>query len=432
MINVLKSRWFLLILVACGLLLCGCGKEKQAGVQSDVVEVRFGWPGGHFEFMQNEVIPWFERENPDIKIQFEYQPWNQFFTKLKTQIAAGEAPDFWLSDGVYVMEFADRGALLELTEWVKRDLDPSQYFALDFTEDPDGKLWGVPRELQPIAFYYNKKLFDEAGLKYPDETWDWNTLLEYSKKLTKPKGRQQQYGFESRNWISAGWFNFIYQNEGKVLDETKTKSMLNQPEAIEAVEFMVDLIYKHKVSPPPDVSQSQGGQLFQAEIVAMMYNNYATIAALNQVKELDYDVTILPKGRIRAAGYNTCPFVISAKTSKEKAEAAWKFIKFFVSNKEIQKKISEYGIGVPIMREVIYSDAFVGLKDRPHNREAFIEPLESGYALPMDLNKCWNEWRTALTDDLSLAWLGKMSTKDAMLKAHKDVQKILDRAFSDE
>jgi hypothetical protein len=72
----------------------------------------------------------------------------------------------------------------------------------------------------------------------------------------------------------------------------------------------------------------------------------------------------------------------------------------------------------------------VGSSSKPNHKEAFIDPLEKGYALTMDLNKCWNEWRTALTENLSLAWLGEVSAEQAMLKAHKDVQKILDKAYS--
>ena len=383
--------------------------------------------------IKGQVIPMFEKENPNIKIKLEYQPWGQFFTKLKTQLAANEAPEFWLSDGVYVMEFADRGALKNVTEWVERDFNKEDFFALDFAKDPEGNIWGVPREIQTIALLYNKTEFNEAGVAYPNETWDWNSLLETSKRLTRDKngdGKIDTFGFHSHNWVTAGWYNFIYQNGGAILDETRTKSKLNKKESIEAVQFMVDLIHKHKVSPNRDDTSGVAGGVFQAKVVAMLIHNYASTNEYNEVQELDYDVAVLPKGKIRAAGYNANPFVIYAKARPEKAEAAWEFIKYFSTNKNVQSLWAKSGFGVPVLKEVVYSEAFVDSKDGPANKAVFIEPLENNYATPMDLNKCWNEWRVALTESLSLAWLGQTSAEEAMLKAHHEVQRILDRAYA--
>ena len=415
----------------------GCGGQKQAKTQGDIVEVRFGYPGGvgDYEAIKNQIIPMFEKENPNIKIKLEYQPWNQFFTKLKTQIAANEAPDFWVSDGVYVMEYADRGALLDLTEWINRDLAQEDFFALDFAKDANGKIWGVPREIQTIGLYYNKNSFNDAGVEYPNESWNWDSLLEASKKLTRDTNgdkRIDQYGFWSANWVSGGWFNFIYQNDGAILDETRTKSMLNKAESIEAVKFMVDMVHKYKVSPTDEVSSSVGGgnAIFQANVVAMYPNVCAMSASFNKAKDLDYDAAVLPKGKVRATSYNANPFVVNAKTKPEQAKAAWEFIKYFASNETVQKLWAEGAFGIPILKKVVYSKYFADAPTRPNNKLAFIEPLEKSYGMPMDLNKCWNEWRTALTQSLSLAWLGQLSAEDAMLKAHKDVQKVLDRAYA--
>ncbi|NLC43388.1 MAG: sugar ABC transporter substrate-binding protein [Clostridiales bacterium] len=426
-----------LFLVFLGLVLAGCGKKEQAATETkQQVEFRFGYPSSvtnDYKMMMDHVIPLFEEQHPDIKVKFEYMPWGQFRTKLLTELAANQAPDLWISDGVHFMNYASRGAILDLTDWIKRDFNKEDYLALDFASDPEGRIWGVPREIQMTVFYYNKKLFDEAGVDYPDETWDWDTLLSAAKKLTKQKdAKVKQYGYHSQNWITAGWFNFIYQNGGRILDETRTKSMLDQPEVVEAVKFMVDLIYKHKVSPTGEVLEGAGalGGPFPSQLVAMQYNNSIQVSVFNKSKDLDYDIAVLPKRKIRAVSYNANPFVINSKSSPEKAEAAWKFIKFFASNEKVQRLLAEGGFGIPILKKAIYSDAFMYSSIKPDNKAAFIEPLEDGYALPMDLNKCWGEWNNAINQNLSLAWLGEITPEEAVINAHKAVQKILDSAFS--
>ena len=428
--------WFLMFLVSMGLLLYGCGGKKQTTTGKQV-EIRFGFPSAvadDYKMMKEQVIPLFEKAHPNIKVKFEYMPWGQFRTKLLTELAANQAPDLWISDGVHFMNYAGRGAIMDLTDWINRDFNKKDYFALDFASDHNGRIWGVPRDIQTTVFFYNKELFNEAGLNYPDETWDWDIFLSAAKKLTKDTANKKirQYGFHSQNWITAGWFNFIYQNKGQILDETRTKSLLDQPEAIEAVEFMVDMIHKHKVSPTGDVLQGAGslGGPFPARLIAMEYNYSLQLSVYNKINDLDYDTAILPKGKVRAVSYNANPFVINAKSPPEKAKAAWEFIKFFVSTEEVQKNLIEGGFGLPILKKAIYSSSFVDAPTKPSNKLAFIEPLEKGYALPMDLNKCWGEWNNAVSQSLSLAWMGEITVKKAMLEAHKKVQEILDAAFA--
>ena len=428
--------WLTILFVGLALFISGCGKKKQVTI-GEQVEIRLGFPSAasdDYKMMKDQVIPMFEKLHPNVKVKFEYLPWGQFRTKLLTELAAGQAPDLWISDGVQFMDYASRGAIRDVTEWVNRDFNKEEFFALDFPSDPNGRIWGVVRDIQTVALYYNKELFNEVGLNYPDETWDWNTLLSTAQKLTKGEEseRSKQYGFYSQNWITGGWFNFIYQNKGRILDETLTKSKLNQPEAIEAVQFMVDMIHKYKVSPTGEVVDGVAalGNPFSTKLIAMHIDNSSMTSSFNRVQDLDYDTAILPKGKVRAASYNGNPFVINAKSSPEKAEAAWEFIKFFASTEDVQKLLAEGGYGIPILKKVVYSNSFVDAETRPEHKIAFIEPLEKEYGLPMALNKCWSEWNRTLNQNLSLAWMGKISAKEAMLKAHREVQEILKTAFA--
>src|SRR5690606_24895134 len=135
-----------------------------------------------------ELIDKFTTAHPHITVKTQSAPYGQFFQKLDTQIAAGEAPDVWLSDGVYVMKYAERGAIKDLTSWIDSDLNKDDYYGLDFNKDAQGKYWGVPQGIQVGVLYYNKDLFDKANVAYPTPDWTWEDLKATAAKLTVDAG----------------------------------------------------------------------------------------------------------------------------------------------------------------------------------------------------------------------------------------------------
>ena len=112
--------------------------------------------------------------------------WEPYWDKLQTGIAGGAAPDVFAMDGPLFPDYQTRDVLLDLKPYIDRDgYDLGQLAdqaVADFTT-PDGQ-FGLPRDLNVVALYYNKKMFDAAGIPYPDDTWDWAKLVEVAKQLT--------------------------------------------------------------------------------------------------------------------------------------------------------------------------------------------------------------------------------------------------------
>ena len=79
--------------------------------------------------------------------------------------------------------------------------------------------YAVPKDYDTIALWYNKTLFDEAGISYPDDTWTWADLKDAAKKLTKDDG--SQYGFCAGLHNQEGYYNFVYQNGGEIITDDK-------------------------------------------------------------------------------------------------------------------------------------------------------------------------------------------------------------------
>ena len=123
----------------------------------------------------------FEAKNPDIKVNVEVTPWDQYWTKLEAAATGGSMPDvFWMHSSQHI-RYAQSGMLMDLNEVIENSdvLDMSQ-----FTEgivdlyNVDGQQIAIPKDVSTIGLWYNKTLFDEAGVEYPNENWTWDDLLE--------------------------------------------------------------------------------------------------------------------------------------------------------------------------------------------------------------------------------------------------------------
>jgi multiple sugar transport system substrate-binding protein len=128
---------------------------------------------------------------------------------------------------------------------------PAGYTAAElslFTHN--GKLYGFPRDNGTEVIFYNKALFRKAGLPYPKDDWTWDDLRSLARTLTVRTGnRVSQYGFA---FETSWWRLYMWENGAELFDSLShpTKVTFDSPAAIQAIQFMGDLITKDKVTPP--------------------------------------------------------------------------------------------------------------------------------------------------------------------------------------
>ena len=139
---------------------------------------------------------------PKIKVKLTVSDWDTYWDKLQASLAGGNAPDVFVMDGPLFPDYQTRDQLLDLTPLIARDgFDTSALADLgvkDFTA-ADGHIYGLPRDLSTIALYYNKTMFDAAGIPYPDGTWNWDKLVEVAQKLTTTTGGGHSVGLLHRD-----------------------------------------------------------------------------------------------------------------------------------------------------------------------------------------------------------------------------------------
>ena len=189
-----KVRKSLAVLTAAALLAvtAGCSSPSSNKAEDGPVEIRFSWWGnaGRAD-LTNKAIAEFEAANPNIKVKPEYGDISGYFDKLATQMAANDAPDVITMGGAYPAEYANRGALLDLTK-VQGSLDLSKIDqgALE-NGQVKGKQYGVSTGANALAIVVNPAVFTAAGVPMPDDsTWSWDDFARIARDITakSPKG----------------------------------------------------------------------------------------------------------------------------------------------------------------------------------------------------------------------------------------------------
>lgn len=407
-----------------GLLLAG-SLVTAAAAQTTVSWSYWGDPG---ELPPNfEVIEQFEAANPDIAIETQHAPWASYFDRLQTQWAGGVSPDVMFLNNI--PSYASRGVLAGLDDLIAESgFDISGYhpdmlriFMLD------GTLYGFPRDNDTTVLYYNMDLFDEAGVAYPDDTWSWAELREAAAALTvtDAQGRTLQYGVV----LEANKYpNFVHQNGGLLFDDplAPTQFLLHEPAAVEAIQFMADLINVDGSAPSFDAQQQMGSttELFATGRVAMVLTNAARVPTFLEAG-FNWNVAPLPTGPtgIRANTLGGAGYVMA--TNPGDLEASWRFLQF-LSGPEGQSIFAATGLAVPALTTPETAAAFVAAMPEHVNGQVFIDETANGM-----LNPNFPDWReietTLVTPALDLVWNGEQTAEQALGAIAAQVQAFLDR-----
>jgi multiple sugar transport system substrate-binding protein len=397
--------------------------EKVAGT------VRVGsWDSGDGLKPLNDAIAKFETKFPTVKVQLESVP-QGYGDKLLTQFAAGTAPDvFQVGDGD-AAKFASQGVLEPLDPYITGDnpLDMSVFFpAVADIGKVDGKTFLLTKDYSPLVLFYNKKLFDEAGVAYPTDKWTWDDFLAAAQKLTKTdaKGQITQWGVQLPDgwgdWIwLRGILPIIYQGGGDIVTaDGKATGAMNSEATIAAVQWYVDLFTKHKVAPTKDdVAAFQGTDLFQTGKVAMLWTGRWPISTYEADSSLNFSTAQLPQGKARGNSICWAGFAMYAKSQNK--DAAWAFLKFITAEEGAQEFAKYAFTAVKPIAEL------QGLATDPYNANIvkdleFIKPLpEVQYA---KYAECGDKY---FVQELETVFLKNVTVKDALDLAAKEADECL-------
>jgi multiple sugar transport system substrate-binding protein len=345
---------------------------------------------------QQAIVDAFHAANPNITVKVDVSDWEPYWDKLQTGIAGGAAPDVFAMDGPLFPDYQSRDVLLDLKPYIDRDgYDLGQLAdqaVADFTTA--GGQFGLPRDLNVVALYYNKKMFDAAGIPYPDDTWDWAKLVEVAKQLTLKgaDGKVKQWGLYTETTdMENYWSELVWQNGGDIISADKKTSLVGSDQAAGGLQFLQDLVWKDKVIPDPAVWPADSGDAFEQGKAAMEANG-SWLVATHLAAGIDFGIAPLPKGPAgRATSINPTGAVVYKGTKNP--DAAWQFVKYLASP-AAQVKLMELKASLPANKEVLagpFASSFEGAK---------VLADAIGYAHLKPSFKGYDEWSTALQTEI--------------------------------
>ena len=377
------------------------------------------WDSNQAALLQT-VADEFHAANPNITIEIQVNGWGDYWTALEAAATGGSLPDtFWMhSNNIYY--YGSNNQLLDLSDYIaKSDLVDLKNYpeGLNAIYNIDGKQYAIPKDYDTIALWYNKTLFDEAGLSYPDATWTWDDLRTAAKALTKADG--SQYGFCAGLHNQEGYYNFVYQAGGQIITSDK-KSGYDQDATIAGVKEYFSYVWDGLS--PAIYDDAARGEAIQNGLCAMgLFGSWNLSGfASNEFMASNFDCAVLPTGPdgVQSSIFNGLGNAISATCAHP--DEAWKWVEY-LSSEAGQTRQAELGIAIsafngtasawtaayPNFNVLCYIDMVDYAQIRPYSNQTSVwedkayELLKGAYAGTEDLTTACNNVASMMNDALA-------------------------------
>ena len=398
------------------------GSSSESGSKSGDVTLTVGLWDSNQQPGLEEIMADFT-EQTGIKTEVQLVTWSEYWTMLSAAAQGGSLPDvFWMHASESV-RYMSNDILLDLTEKIAAsDKIQTENYPEDIWDlyTYDGKNYAVPKDVDTIALWYDKTLFDAAGVAYPTAEWTWEDFCDAAITINEKTGA---YGFAmSCDDFQEGYANWIYSYDGYMLDQETMKSGFDQPETIEAME-MLDTLLKSGAMPSQEVvSENSPSVLLESGQLAMTTRGSWNLAEFkaNEYTAANCDCVELPmssKTGKRASIYNGLGWAASATT--EHPEEAWQLIEY-LGSEEAQLKQAELGVTM---------SAYIGTSDKwvnaapDFNLQAYLNMWENMYVYPHSKNT--TTWNDAINSVFKSVWMGEITMEEGCLQAAEEMNEVL-------
>jgi len=410
------------VLIVAGVGLLFVRWSPQENQQGEEVELLF-WHtySVHETNRARELFDEFEAQNPGIKIKMEYVPYHALRTKLLTYLAVGEAPaDLIRLDIIYVPELANMSVLLPLDDYLPEiGVTPEDFYPGPWATVVWGDhIWGLPLNTNTQVLFYRKDYFEAEGIS-PPTTWD--EFIDVAKKLTKDVDNDNTTdiwgGTVGGDW-SWHFDIWLWQNGGAELSPDMRRAVINDTPGVEALTFLVNMIYKDKVVPIPQewMMPYQGFALGQYSMIIEGPWAKELMMTVNASVDEYVGVAPLPAGPAGEASIVGGEDLVIPKFVKNR-EAVLKVAKFMMSE-HFQLEMGKVGV-LPTVKVAGENPYFT---EDPY-LSVFIQQMST--ALPRAVHPAYGQMNDIIHNYLVAAFRQEMSPKEALDAMAEEIDKLL-------
>ena len=397
--------------VAAALLLAACGSGEGDAGGRRISLVLFGDPVETAGYRQ--MVDAFQAQNVDVEVDLApVAEQDDLLARLTTSFAAGEPPDVFVVNTRSWGRFAAEGAL----EPVQRFLDESQlldeedFFPTAFSafRSADGELQCMPQNLSSLNVYYNRDLFERAGVPLPRDGWTWDDFLAAARALT----RDGVYGVGTEASLIR-LAPFVWSAGGEVVDDQADPSTLTltSGRARVGVDFLLDLRSRHGVTPPERDERSQDSESrFVSGGLAMYLDSRKAVPTLRTVEGFEWDVAPLPvaPGGTPVTVLHSDAYCLAADGD---VSAGWRLVEFAMS-REGQELLAASGRTVPSRRDVASSPVFLEPDVPPAGSQVFLDVAPRIRALPTV--PAWSQVEKEGDELLDAVYFGRVEREEGL------------------
>ena len=350
-----------------------------------------------------------EGSNVSIKIVKEAAAdWPEYYQKIVTQMAAGKAPDIARIANSFMPTVVNKGQAVDITSYVEKDLNLEDYFeeSLKGANYVDGKYYGLPSGIYYMLMYYNKDLFDAAGLPYPST--DWNSSItfdkteETAKALTVGSGATKQFGFSAGPYMAyMGMYSM--SNGGVNVFNADGTCALNSDATKGVYTWFDNMLRVDESMPRPTDTKIMGAwDMFKAGRIAMTVEGTWYLSDAKSIADFNVGIAAVPSGNGKAYASMFVDDFFICKGTKHEAEA-WEALNALYSEEAWSALAATAVGGLPIHRKVLDENinTLLGEKASAEDVQAFVDGLDHVLGVPYNdyyeqadqkINNVMDEW----------------------------------------
>ncbi len=419
-----KFRLFLLLLFVGVLSLVGCtsdsGGQESEDDKTEITYYSFS-ATPNYEDVLDDMVAAFEEENPDITVNTELVAYNDYFTKLQTRIAGGNAPDVFELNYETFLQYASKGTLADLSGFIDEDenFNPDQLNQEAFEAyQYDGKQYGMVESFSNVLTFYNKDLFDEAGVDYPSADWTWEDELAAAEQITDQENNV--WGTYAPVTMNE-YFKIAAQNGGKLFNEAGEPTVNNEAN-LEALDYMVNKVTESGVAPSPaEMSGQAPADLFLNGQLGIVHTGIWMFDAFNDAS-FEWDVAVEAGNTQKAHHFFANGLAVSADSDKQ--EAAYKFSAFMSASEEVAKLRVENSWELPAITDEAVLQPYLE-QTPPENRKAVFDALDSLVLPPAVEN--WGQISDVTNQEFEKALNEDKTTEEVLETLQSEYEQIINQ-----